>query len=312
MSIRKKILIFWMKKFSRIGSKRGSWEGYTEARESKTEDEKRQALLKISQSRYEESDVYRMDDVFDVDLISELEGKDILEIGSNHGGGSFYYFEKYKAKSITGIDTSDRQAEISKLFFEQKGVTSNFYFQKAFAEDLPFADHSFDAIISYDVFEHVQDVVQSLKECYRVLKPGGKAFIAFPSYYHLTEHHLTLVTAAPCIHWFYSPETLMEAYYDILDENPEYRDIKGQCRKPLKSWEKLYIINGTSLRQFKKYILLQPWKSRKYIPLPLGANGKMIHRYPMLKVMKYLFSLGTKLPVLSEFCNNRIVYVLEK
>lgn len=38
---------------------------------------------------------------------------------------------------------------------------------------LPFADHSFDMVISRFVLEHVQDLEQLLGEICRVLKPGG-------------------------------------------------------------------------------------------------------------------------------------------
>ena len=241
-----------------------------------------------------------------------LEGKDLLEIGSNQGGASLFYLQNYNLKSITGVDISDFKAEVSKLFFEKMGVTCNFHFQRAFAENLPFSTESFDAIIAYDVFEHVADVLKSLNECYRVLKYGGKAFIAFPSYYHPVGHHLNSVTMAPCIHWFYSPATLLEIYHDILDENPEHRDRIGQYPRSLNSWEKLYIINGLTLKTFRKFIEQQPWESSKFIPLPLGSYGKVTKKYPLLKLLSFIFLVGTKIPVFSEFCNHRILYVLEK
>ncbi len=312
MNIRKKVLKYWMKRFSRINYQGGPWQGYIKARLPSSEEEKKQAFLGVAQARYEENKINRLDDMFGLDFKLLLEGKDLLEIGSNHGGSSLYYFQNYNLKSIAGVDTTDLKAEVSKLFFEKMGVTCNFHFQRAFAENLPFPTESFDAIISFDVFEHVADVLQSLNECYRVLKYGGKAFIAFPSYYHPTEHHLSSVTIAPCIHWFYSPASLLEIYHDILDENPEYRDRIGQHPRSLKPWEKLYIINGLTLKTFQKFIDQQPWKNSKHIPRPLGSYGKFTKKYPLLKLLTFIFSVGTKIPVFSEFCNHRIVYVLEK
>ncbi len=43
---------------------------------------------------------------------------------------------------------------------------------------LPFADHTFDVVVSCDVLEHVEDLTQSLAEIRRVLRPGG-SFIGF-------------------------------------------------------------------------------------------------------------------------------------
>ena len=45
---------------------------------------------------------------------------------------------------------------------------------------LPFADNSFDAVISIVVFEHLKNPFKAMKELSRVLKKGGKIFIVFP------------------------------------------------------------------------------------------------------------------------------------
>ncbi len=45
---------------------------------------------------------------------------------------------------------------------------------------LPFADNTFDAIITSEVFEHIFNLENILKELNRVLKPGGKILITCP------------------------------------------------------------------------------------------------------------------------------------
>lgn len=51
---------------------------------------------------------------------------------------------------------------------------------------LPFPDNSVDAIVCIAVLEHVEEPQQAVREIYRVLKPGGYAFIYAPFlfYYH--------------------------------------------------------------------------------------------------------------------------------
>lgn len=49
------------------------------------------------------------------------------------------------------------------------------------ALDLTFPDNSFDLLVSVEVIEHVGKPAQMVKEIARVLKPGGKAIITFPS-----------------------------------------------------------------------------------------------------------------------------------
>ena len=48
---------------------------------------------------------------------------------------------------------------------------------QANAVKLPFAEETFDAVVSTDVMEHVADADSAIGEIGRVLRPGGKAFI---------------------------------------------------------------------------------------------------------------------------------------
>jgi SAM-dependent methyltransferase len=53
---------------------------------------------------------------------------------------------------------------------------------------LPFADGSFDTVLSCGVLEHVQDPDGSLEEIHRVLRPGGTFFVTnLPNRYSYTE-----------------------------------------------------------------------------------------------------------------------------
>lgn len=51
----------------------------------------------------------------------------------------------------------------------------------ASAEKIPFTDNTFDIITIIDAFYYFQDKEAVLKECYRVLKPGGNLFIFYPA-----------------------------------------------------------------------------------------------------------------------------------
>ena len=64
-------------------------------------------------------------------------------------------------------------------------------------EELPFADESFDAVISNAVLEHVKDPFRCAREIARVLKPGGELFCAVPLLQplHGYPHHYYNMTA---------------------------------------------------------------------------------------------------------------------
>lgn len=46
----------------------------------------------------------------------------------------------------------------------------------------PFADSSFDSIRAVHVIEHVADVIKTMEEFWRLLRPGGHVYIATPHY----------------------------------------------------------------------------------------------------------------------------------
>jgi SAM-dependent methyltransferase len=54
---------------------------------------------------------------------------------------------------------------------------------------LPFADRSFDGIVSADVLYHLEDDAAALLEFFRVLRPGGVLVVNVPAYRWLWSYH---------------------------------------------------------------------------------------------------------------------------
>ncbi len=104
------------------------------------------------------------------ELLKRVEGNLVLEVGIGTGKNIPYY----KNWEVVGVDISRRMLEKAiKRVKENKKVV---HLIQADAESLPFKDGVFDAIISTYVFCSVENPINGLKELYRVLKKGGKAY----------------------------------------------------------------------------------------------------------------------------------------
>lgn len=57
----------------------------------------------------------------------------------------------------------------------------------ATAYQIPVPDNSFDSAICTAVLEHLEEPEKALRECYRILKPGGTAIYSVPFIWHLHE-----------------------------------------------------------------------------------------------------------------------------
>jgi tocopherol O-methyltransferase len=114
-----------------------------------------------------------------IDLIEELlqwsgvkNAENILDVGCGIGGSSLYLAEKFNAHA-TGITLSPVQAQRGRERALKANLGDRSKFLVANAQEMPFADNSFDLVWSLESGEHMPDKTQFLQECYRVLAPGG-------------------------------------------------------------------------------------------------------------------------------------------
>lgn len=81
------------------------------------------------------------------------------------------------AGSATGIELSPDMLARARDNTARSGI-DNVTFHEGSAQELPFADESFDLVISSGVFNLVVDKGRALAEAYRVLQPGGRLQVA--------------------------------------------------------------------------------------------------------------------------------------
>jgi tocopherol O-methyltransferase len=101
----------------------------------------------------------------------------ILDVGCGIGGSTLYLAEKFQAEA-TGITLSPVQANRATERAQNAQLGQQVNFQVANALEMPFEDDSFDLLWSLESGEHMPNKQQFLRECYRVLKPGGLFLMA--------------------------------------------------------------------------------------------------------------------------------------
>jgi tocopherol O-methyltransferase len=119
-----------------------------------------------------------------IDLIEELlrwgevqTVENLLDAGCGIGGSTLYLAEKYNA-TATGITLSPVQVARATERAREFNLQGKVCFQVSNALETPFPDDNFDLIWSLESGEHMPDKVKFLRECYRVLKPGGTFLMA--------------------------------------------------------------------------------------------------------------------------------------
>lgn len=100
----------------------------------------------------------------------QTRGQRVLEIGTGLGT-DFIRFVRAGADA-TGIDLTTHAIELVRYRLEQEGLNAEL--QTADAEQLPFADASFDVVYSWGVLHHTPDTQRAVAEAVRVLRPGGR------------------------------------------------------------------------------------------------------------------------------------------
>ncbi|MFG6120875.1 class I SAM-dependent methyltransferase [Thalassobacillus sp. B23F22_16] len=102
------------------------------------------------------------------ELLEHASGK-VLEVGVGTGANLKYYPDHVE---VTGIDFSPMM--LKKAREKADNLPPSFELVEMDAQQMDFADNTFDTVVSTCVFCSVPDPIQGLKEIRRVTKPKGK------------------------------------------------------------------------------------------------------------------------------------------
>jgi arsenite methyltransferase len=101
----------------------------------------------------------------------------VLDVASGSGTSALFLAEKFGC-TIIGLDYGKQNVEIANAAAGQRGLPSRVRFEQADAEEIPFADASFDAVMCECAFCTFPDKTKAAREFARVLRTGGRVGIS--------------------------------------------------------------------------------------------------------------------------------------
>ena len=103
----------------------------------------------------------------------ELRGKRVLEIGLGYGTVS--QMIAASGAHYAGLDIAAGPVDLVNLRLAMRGLAGKA--QPGNVLEAPFADGSFDAVITIGCLHHTGNLQRALDEVHRVLRPGGRALV---------------------------------------------------------------------------------------------------------------------------------------
>ena len=150
--------------------------------------------------------------------LPDLDQRRILDIGS--GQGDFLLLAVSRGANAVGVEFNPKYIELSL----SRAAAANLVIKvvSGRAEDLPFADESFDFLNLSELIEHVDHPQLVLREAFRVLTRGGAAYLSAPNRFGLRDPHFHIYL----VNWL--PRCLANLFLTIFNKHKIYNRDAGR------------------------------------------------------------------------------------
>ena len=115
------------------------------------------------------------------EIASQLKSGRILDLGTGPGFLPIEIAGRSSRLWIDAIDLTPKLIRMAEHHAAKAGVDRRVNFEVGNASRLRWPDKTYDMVISTGMLHTLKDPLQVLKECRRVLKPGGQAWIFDPA-----------------------------------------------------------------------------------------------------------------------------------
>ena len=177
-----------------------------------------------------------------VALASSHRDARVLDLGC--GGGHVAFNVAPHVREVVAYDLSAEMLDVVAGAAKERGLT-NLKTQQGVVESLPFADASFDLVLSRYSTHHWRDFDAGLREAARVLKPGGIAGF--------------VDSVAP-------PTPLLDTYYQTIEMLRDCSHVRSYSRA---EWEAAMARAGflpSVSVQFRVHLVFNTWIERMRTP----------------------------------------------
>ena len=101
----------------------------------------------------------------------------IVDIGTGPGRLPIEIAKQIKNVNLFGVDISKDMIKLAQKNTDAASLGDRIEFRVGSASDTGFKDNSMDLVLSTNTLHHLSDPVRAFNEIYRLLKPGGEAWV---------------------------------------------------------------------------------------------------------------------------------------
>ncbi len=109
--------------------------------------------------------------------VQKVGARKILDIATGTGDVALMIANSNPQAEIVGLDISQNMLEYARQKAQARSLNQRVTFVHGDSENLPMPDNTFDAVTVAFGVRNFEDVMQGLRECHRVLHPGGTLFV---------------------------------------------------------------------------------------------------------------------------------------
>lgn len=240
-----------------------------------------------------------------MDLLKQIKGKDVLEIGCGLGGRTAYLATQ-GPKSIIGIDINHPEIDEGTAMADK--LMPSEHRQRLTlmkTEEKPPADLGpFDVVLLVDSLEHFRDPVAMLDMACSLIKPGGLCYFSTMGWYHHRGSHVVSIVGIPFVNLFFSDKTILDAIRRIVSA-PFYHPTMWDSDPPAARWEGIDDLSdrpGEYLNKITVRKTRQAMKDSRFGAGQLEVAGFSFSRFPALRVLNFL----ARVPVVQEVWHSAI------